>query len=41
MTDKNYFTIERAREIGETLGVDWSRFGVQQFRSKEETHENI
>lgn len=32
MTDKKYFTIERAREIGEKLGIDWSRFGVEQFR---------
>ena len=32
MTNKNYFTIERAREIGETLGIDWSRFDVEQFR---------
>jgi hypothetical protein len=31
MTDKKYFTIERAREIGETLGIDWSRFDVEQF----------
>lgn len=32
MTNKNYFTVERAREIGETLGIDWSRFDVEQFR---------
>ena len=32
MTEKNYFTPERAREIGESLGIDWSRFSVEQFR---------
>jgi hypothetical protein len=32
MTKKNNFTIERAREIGESLGIDWSHFSVEQFR---------
>lgn len=26
------FTPEEAREIGEKLGIDWSRFNVEQFR---------
>jgi len=32
MSAKTHFTIEEAREIGEKLGVDWSRFDVEQFR---------
>lgn len=32
MTDNNYFTTERTREIGESLGIDWSQFDVEQFR---------
>jgi hypothetical protein len=33
MTDvKNSFTVEQAKEIGEQLGVDWSKFDVEQFR---------
>ena len=32
MTQNNNFTLERAREIGESLGVDWSHFSVEQFR---------
>jgi hypothetical protein len=32
MTDNKYFTTERAREIGEILGIDWSHFNVEQFR---------
>lgn len=26
------FTIAEARQIGEALGVDWTRFDVQQYR---------
>lgn len=26
------FTTEEAREVGEALGVDWSKFDVEQFR---------
>jgi len=26
------FTIEEAKKIGESLGIDWSRFNVEQFR---------
>ena len=32
MTVKKYFTAEVAREIGEKLGIDWTRFDVEQFR---------
>lgn len=32
MTAKQHFTTEQAREIGEKLGIDWSRFDVEQFR---------
>lgn len=32
MTAKQHFTLEQARQIGETLGIDWSRFDVEQFR---------
>ena len=31
MADKN-FTSEQAKEIGEKLGIDWSKFDVEQFR---------
>ncbi len=27
-----HFTPEQARQVGETLGVDWSRIDVEQFR---------
>lgn len=27
-----HFTSEQAKEIGEGLGIDWSRFDVEQFR---------
>jgi len=29
---KKRFTIAEARQIGEALGVDWTRFDVQQYR---------
>lgn len=29
---KKYFTAEVAKEIGEKLGIDWSKFDVEQFR---------
>lgn len=29
---KNHFTIEQAKKIGETLGIDWGKFDVEQFR---------
>lgn len=27
-----HFTTQQARDIGHTLGIDWSRFDVEQFR---------
>lgn len=30
--NKENFTTEEAKNIGESLGIDWSRFGVEQFR---------
>jgi hypothetical protein len=32
MSAKKHFTTEQARQIGDTLGIDWSRFDVEQFR---------
>ena len=32
MLDKKHFTTEQARKIGDKLGIDWSRFDVEQFR---------
>ena len=32
MTEKRVFTAEQAKEIGEKLGIDWSKFDVEQFR---------
>jgi hypothetical protein len=32
MTTKKRFTAAEAREIGRALGIDWSRFDVEQFR---------
>lgn len=32
MTTKNHFTAEQAKQIGEQLGINWSRFDVEQFR---------
>ena len=32
MTSKKHFTGEEARKIGKILGIDWSRFDVEQFR---------
>ncbi|MFZ5364291.1 MAG: DUF5661 family protein [Patescibacteria group bacterium] len=29
---KETFTAEEARKIGEELGIDWSKFDVEQFR---------
>jgi len=29
---KSNFTSEEAQQIGESLGVDWSRWGIEQFR---------
>jgi len=32
MAAKRSFTTKQARQIGEQLGVDWTRFDVEQFR---------
>ncbi len=29
---KEHFTAEEAKKIGEELGIDWSKWGVEQFR---------
>ena len=32
MTSREHFTAEEARQIGETLAIDWREFDVEQFR---------
>ena len=32
MSVKKHFTAEEAKAIGEKLGIDWSKFDVEQFR---------
>lgn len=32
MTNRKHFISEEARQIGEALGIDWSKFAVEQFR---------
>jgi hypothetical protein len=32
MTSKKNFNTEEAKRIGESLGIDWSKFNVEQFR---------
>lgn len=32
MTSKKHITTEEAKLIGEKLGLDWSKFGVEQYR---------
>ena len=32
MAGSKHFTIEEAKRIGEALGIDWSKFNVEQFR---------
>ena len=32
MSAKQHFMKEKAREIGNKLGIDWSRFNKEQFR---------
>jgi len=32
MEPKKHFTTEEAKTVGETLGIDWSKFDVEQFR---------
>lgn len=32
MSVEKIFTTEQAKQIGKSLGIDWSRFDVEQFR---------
>ena len=32
MTTKKHFTASEAKRIGETLGIDWKEFDVEQYR---------
>jgi len=32
MENKKQFTSKEAKEIGEELGIDWTKFDVEQFR---------
>jgi len=32
MANKKHFTSEEAKSVGEMLGIDWSKFDVEQFR---------
>ncbi|MFC2056337.1 DUF5661 family protein [Chloroflexota bacterium] len=32
MTSKKNFTAEEAKRVGETLGINWSKFDVEQYR---------
>ena len=32
MTEKKHFSEDEAKKIGEELGIDWSKFDVEQFR---------
>ena len=32
MTSKKHFTTEEANRIGKALGIDWSKFDVEQYR---------
>jgi hypothetical protein len=32
VSEKKIFTAEKAKEIGEKLGIDWSKFDIEQFR---------
>ena len=32
MESKKHFTSEEAKKIGEVLGIDWTKFDVEQFR---------
>ncbi|OGD33273.1 hypothetical protein A2V94_06755 [Candidatus Atribacteria bacterium RBG_16_35_8] len=33
MTVKKHFPAEEAKKIGEELGIDWSKFDIEQFRA--------
>ena len=32
MTSKKHFTAAEAKQIGEALGIDWSKFDIEQYR---------
>jgi len=32
MSEKKHFSAEEAQKIGEELGIDWSKFDIEQFR---------
>jgi len=32
MSEEQVFTSEQAKEIGEMLGINWSKFNIEQFR---------
>ena len=32
MTNKKSFTTSEARQIGEKLGIDWSKFDIEQYQ---------
>ena len=32
MSEKKVFTSAQAKEIGETLGINWNKFDIEQFR---------
>jgi hypothetical protein len=32
LRDSKHFTLEEAKKIGKLLGIDWSKFDVEQFR---------
>ena len=33
MTETHRITIDEARRVGDAIGVDWSRFDLEQFRA--------
>lgn len=33
MTERRRTTVEEARRVGDAIGVDWSRFDLEQFRA--------
>jgi len=50
MTESKSFTTEEAKKIGKLLGIDWSKFDVEQFRmgmdvelehGKRDAHTNV
>jgi len=32
MTEEKHFITEEAKRVGEALGIDWTKFDVEQFR---------